>query len=215
MDWDTRARSSEIVDGAKKIILREAGSANSKVTVVNEHSVQIRASRPDELLRIDNTSVQNKVICTTTNVADDGGQNKSNKLLDDVETTGNIPTKIDGKTSENVSEITSSSVDSNNKISDKHTTIKRFVKTAHGETNVELKIENDVIKSNQLEKNVQDKTVDNAKTTDDVVGKTDIKEKLSKMSADDSSGNIIKKYYSHVVLITFVLISVATYLRLA
>lgn len=215
MDWDTRARSSDIVNGAKKIILGEAGSANSKVTVVNEHSVQIRASRPDELLRVDNTSVQNKVICATTNVAYNGRQNKSNKLLDDVETTGNIPTKIDGKTSKNVSQITSSSVDSNNKISDKDTTIKRFVKTAHGETNVELKIENDVIKSNQLEKNVQDKTVDNAKTTDDVVGKTDIKEKLSKMSADDSSGNIIKKYYSHVVLITFVLISVATYLRLA
>lgn len=214
MDWDTRGRSSETVNGAKKITLDEAGSVNNTVTVVDKDLIHIQSLRPAELVRIDNTSVQNKVVCATTSVADDSGQNKNNTLLDDVDTTRNIPIKIDGKTSENVSQITSISVDSINKISYKDKIIKRLDTTAHGETNVIAKTENDLIKSNQLENNVQDKTVDNAKTTGDV-DKTKIKEKLSKMSADDSSGNITKKYYSHLVLITFVLIIVATYVRLA
>lgn len=139
----------------------------------------------------------------------------------DANTITSIPTKHDNKTSKNLSKVAPFLMDSStSKIHNKinFTDTKTINVTTDIETNVKSKINNDTVKSNHLQKDFQDETVGGTKTTDEiaVVDKVKIKREKELPSKDSvNSSNIIKKYSSHLVVITFILVIVTTYLRVA
>lgn len=138
-----------------------------------------------------------------------------------IDTTRSFLTTSDDEPKQNFSKTVSILMDSSTSKNDKKVTLtdtKTINVTADAETKVKSKIDNETLKSNNLKKNFQDEPVGNIKASNDgVVDKAEIKEEKEspfKVVGGYSSSNIIKKYSSHLGVITSLLVIVAIYLRL-